>query len=104
MLSKLRRTKKINNILLRLEEILKNSDLEKVYDPNFIYHFGIWIDKRKVRTYLDRDNYCIIDRKSYIKVPAYDEVLNNWDEWKEQKKTLKFEGVNALIPPPRIKI
>ena len=51
---------------------MKNSDLEKVYDPNFIYHFGIWIDKRKVRTYLDRDNYCIIDRKSYIKVTEYD--------------------------------
>lgn len=42
---------------------MKNSDLEKVYDPNYIYHFGIWIDKRKIRTYLNRENYCVVDKK-----------------------------------------
>lgn len=83
---------------------MKNSDLEKVYDSNFIYHFGIWIDKRKVRIYLNRDNYCIIDKKSYTRVPAHNEILDNWDKWKEQKKTLKFEGLYELVPPPRIKI
>ena len=87
-----------------MEDILKNSDLEKVYDSNFIYHFGIWIDKRKVRIYLNRDNYCIIDKKSYTRVPTHNEILDNWDKWKEQKKTLKFEGLYELVPPPRIKI
>ena len=82
---------------------MKNSDLEKVYDSNFIYHFGIWIDKRKTRIYLDRDNYCVIDKKSYTKVPAHTEILENWDKWKEQKKTLKFEGLYAIVPPPGLK-
>ena len=83
---------------------MKNNDLKKVYNPNFIYHFCIWIDKRKIRIYLNRDNYCKVDKKSYTKVPAYNEILNNWDKWKEQKKTLKFEGLYKVVPPPRIKI
>lgn len=91
-------------IFCRLEDTLKNNDLKKVYNPNFIYHFGIWIDKRKIRIYLNRDNYCKVDKKSYTKVPAYNEILNNWDKWKEQKKTLKFEGLYKVVPPPRIKI
>ena len=64
-------------VILRLEITLGNSDLEKVYDSNYIYHFGIWIDKRKIRTYLNRDNYCVVDKKSYTKVPTYNEILES---------------------------
>lgn len=82
---------------------MKESDIEKVYDPNFVLHFGTWIDKRKNRIYLNRDNYCKIDKKSYTKVPAHNEILENWDKWKEQKQKLKFEGLYALVPPPGLK-
>jgi len=83
---------------------LNKSDFEKVYDPNFVYHFGTWIDKRKIRIYLDRDNYCKIDKKSYTKVPAQNEILENWEKWEEQKKTIKFDSFYTAFLMPRIKI
>lgn len=65
---------------------MENSNLEKEYDSNFVCHFGVLLDKKKIRIYLNRDNYCIIDKKNYTKVPAHNEILKNWENGKNKKR------------------
>lgn len=77
--------------------------LNYLYADTHILHFGVWLDKSKVRLNLTRDNFAAIDRESYTKVPAYNEILKNWDEWKKQKETIEFDEFHTRICPPGLK-
>lgn len=77
--------------------------LEYYSDKTHVLHFGILLDKTKVRLNLTRDNFAQIDRESYTKVPAYNDILENWDEWKKQKETLEFTELYTRIGPPGLK-
>lgn len=77
--------------------------LEYYSDKTKILHFGVSLDKTKIRLNLTRENFAKIDRESYTKVPAHNKILENWDEWKKQKETLEFNELNTRICPPGLK-
>ena len=71
--------------------MISERDFNYLYDNIHVLYFGIWLDKTKVRLNLTRDNFAQIDKESYTKVPAHKEILENWDDWKKQKETLKSD-------------
>ena len=83
--------------------MISERDFNYLYDNIHVLYFGIWLDKTKVRLNLTRDNFAQIDKESYTKVPAHKEILENWDDWKKQKETLKFNEFYTRICPPGLK-
>ena len=83
--------------------MISKRDLDYLYDDIHIMHFGVWLDKTKTRLNLTRDNFAEIDKENYTKVPAQQEILENWDEWKKQKDELQFDELTTRICPPGLK-
>lgn len=83
--------------------MISERDFNYLYDNIHVLYFEIWLDKTKVRLNLTRDNFAQIDKESYTKVPAHKEILENWDDWKKQKETLKFNEFYTRICPPGLK-
>ena len=47
---------------------IKATRIEKMKnDPNYICHFGVWINKEKKELKISRDSYAIIDKKNHFK-------------------------------------
>lgn len=83
--------------------MISKRDFNYLYDNIHVLYFGIWLDKTKVRLNLTRDNFAQIDKESYTNVPAHKEILENWDDWKKQKETLKFNEFYTRTCPPGLK-
>lgn len=83
--------------------MISKKDFNYLYDDIYILYFGIWLDKTKVRLHLTRENFAKIDKESYTKVGAHNEILKRWDEWKKQKEKLEFNEFYTRICPPGLK-
>lgn len=63
-----------------MSNLISKKDFNYLYDDIHILYFGIWLDKTKVRLHLTRENFAKIDKDSYTKVGAHNEILKRWDE------------------------
>lgn len=83
--------------------MVSKKDLKYLYDDKYILYFGVWFDKTKVKLNLTRENFAKIDKESYTRVPAHNEILKRWDEWKKQKEELEFNEFYTRVCPPGLK-
>lgn len=83
--------------------VVSKKDFKYLSDDKYILYFGEWFDKTKVRLNLTKENFAKIDKESYTKVPAHNEILKNWDKWKKQKDELEFDEFYTRICPPGLK-
>ena len=70
---------------------------------NFFEHFGIKLDIEKVKKYLTRDNFAIIDTKARIEKKYRDAIIKSWDNYIKMKDSINIEEFSITFCPPSYK-